>query len=64
MFEIAEMSSSVIPSAKYSSFGSALILRNGNTATLRLSSLSCVGGNAEGTKVVDRAGSVGIKGFH
>ena len=37
ILEIAEMSSSVIPSAKYSSFGSGLMLANGRTAILLLS---------------------------
>ena len=34
MLDIVEMSSSVIPSAKYSSFGSGLMFTNGSTANL------------------------------
>src|SRR2546428_11321563 len=38
IFEIVAISSSVIPSAKYSSFGSGLMFEKGRTATRRLSS--------------------------
>src|SRR5713226_8016889 len=38
IFEIVAISSSVIPSAKYSSFGSGLLFEKGRMAILRLSS--------------------------
>jgi len=56
------MSSSVIPSAKYSSFGSGLRFCNGKTATLCLSSVGSGDVNAGGTKLFDRPMSVGCKG--
>jgi len=61
-FDMAEINSSVKPSAKYSSFGSGLMFFNGNTTTLRLSSVGCVGENAGGMKLFDRARSIGCKG--
>src|SRR3989337_239226 len=64
IFDIVEISSSVIPSAKYSSLGSGLMFCNGNTATRCLSSVGCVEENAGGTKLFDRARSVGCKDSH
>ena len=57
------MSSSVIPSARYSSFGSALRFCNGKIATLCLSSVGCFDENAGGTKLFDRTGSDDCKGL-
>jgi hypothetical protein len=62
--ETVEMISSVMPSAKYSSLGSGLKLAKGRTAILFLSSVGCVVENAGGTKVFDRARSVGCKDPH